>query len=87
MLSFALKVAVSSHDQGFFLIGLNFDFGMFTLVVKVFADGVSIESRRSLFERIVSVPNSVAVDYDGIRKTLQFLYGTKTIIVFEWRPS
>lgn len=60
---------------------------MFTLVVKIFADGVPTENRKTLFERIVSVSNSVSVDYDGIRKTLQFLYGTKTIIVFELRPS
>jgi len=59
---------------------------MFTLFVKVFAAPVCMENRKTLFEREVSVPDSLSIDYDGIRKTLQFLYGSKVIIVFELWP-
>lgn len=59
---------------------------MFTLIVKVYAAAVCMENRKSLFERQLSVPDSLSVDYDGIKKTLHFLFGSKTIIVFELWP-
>ena len=59
---------------------------MFTLFVKVYAAEICIQNRKTLFEREIHVPDSVAVDYDGIRKSLHFLFGSKVIIIFEWWP-
>lgn len=59
---------------------------MYQLVVKVFADGVTTESRAKLFERMVPVPSGIAVDFEGLRKALHFLYGTRVVVVFEFHP-
>lgn len=56
---------------------------MLTIIVKVYAENVDPSSRARLFERQVSVPSGVSIDWDGIRRALTFLYGSKTYVVFE----
>lgn len=56
---------------------------MLTIIVKVYAENVDPSSRARLFERRISVPSGVSIDWDGIRRTLTFLYGSKTYVVFE----
>lgn len=59
---------------------------MFRLVVKVYACEANMTKGISLFERQIDCPASLTIDYQGIMKTLLFLYGSKTIVTFEIHP-
>ena len=56
---------------------------MLTIIIKVFAENVDPDSRARLFERRISVPSGVVVDYEGLRRSLAFMFGSKTYVVFE----
>ena len=59
---------------------------MFWLIVRVYACETNISKGIVLYERQIECTSSVNVDYQGLTRTLLFLYGTKAIISFEIHP-
>lgn len=51
--------------------------------VIVYANNSAKDSRKAIFERIVSVPFGVDVPYNSLVDNLKFLYDDKCIVVFE----
>lgn len=59
---------------------------MVQLQVQVFANDVAKANNRKLFERVKDVDDNITIDYNGIAKTLRFLYGNNCIISFNILP-
>lgn len=53
---------------------------MNTYQVQVFASLQTAESGCRLFERIVSLPETIDFDYKTVTRALRILYGTKAVI-------
>lgn len=51
--------------------------------VIVYANTSARDSRKAVFERIVSVPFGVDVPYNSLVDNLKFLFGDLSIVVFE----
>lgn len=51
--------------------------------VIVYANNSAKDSRKVVFERIVSVPLCVDVPYNSLVDNLKFLFGDMSIVVFE----
>lgn len=51
--------------------------------VIVYTNNSAKDSRKAIFERIVSVPFGVDVPYGSLIDNLKFLFGDKSIVVFE----
>lgn len=71
---------------GYYWLGFKLGVGMFRLVVRVYACEANISKGIALYERQIDCASSVNVDYNGLTKTLLFLYGTKAVISFEIHP-
>lgn len=50
--------------------------------IKVFLTHECKSAGKKIFERVVSMNDSVAVDFSGIVKVLRFLFGQKAIVSF-----
>ena len=72
--------------SGYYWFGFKLEMGMFRLVVRVYACEANISKGIALYERQIDCASSVNVDYNGLTKTLLFLYGTKAVISFEIHP-
>lgn len=55
---------------------------MADLQIQVFLTHECKSAGKKIFERVVSMNDSVAVDFSGIVKVLRFLYGQKAIVSF-----
>lgn len=55
---------------------------MADLQIQVFLTHECMSAGKRVFERIVSLNDSVAVDFGGIVKVLRFLFGQKAIVSF-----
>lgn len=55
---------------------------MADLQIQVFLTHECKSAGKKIFERVVSMNDSVAVDFSGIVKVLRFLFGQKTIVSF-----
>lgn len=67
----------------YYRVAFKLAVGMFRLVVRVYACEANISKGIALYERQIDCASSVNVDYNGLTKTLLFLYGTKAVISFE----
>lgn len=50
--------------------------------IQVFLTHECKSAGKKIFERVVSMNDSVAVDFSGIVKVLRFLFGQKAIVSF-----
>lgn len=50
--------------------------------VQVFLTHECMSAGKRVFERIVSLNDSVAVDFSGVVRVLRFLFGQKAIVSF-----
>lgn len=50
--------------------------------IKVFLTHECMSAGKKVFERVVSISDSVAVDFVGIVRVLRFLFGQKAIVSF-----
>lgn len=55
---------------------------MADLQIQVFLTHECKSAEKKIFERVVSMNDSVAVDFSGIVKVLRFLFGQKAIVSF-----
>lgn len=55
---------------------------MAELQIQVFLTHECKSAGKKIFERVVSMNDSVAVDFSGIVKVLRFLFGQKAIVSF-----
>lgn len=55
---------------------------MSQLQVQVFMNESAMQSNKRLFERIVTIDDSVVIDYGRIISVLRFLFGSQVIINF-----
>lgn len=58
-------------------------FGMVNLRVLVFLNADCKTANKRLFERLISVPDGLSIDYSGLVSSLRFLFGSQSIVVFE----
>lgn len=56
---------------------------MVNLRVLVFLNAESKSANKRLFERLISVPDGLSIDYSGLVSSLRFLFGSQSIVVFE----
>lgn len=55
---------------------------MAELQIQVFLTHECMSAGKRVFERIVSLNDSVAVDFSGVVRVLRFLFGQKAIVSF-----
>ncbi len=55
---------------------------MSDLQIQVFLTHECKNAGKKVFERIVNISDSVAVDFSGIVRILRFLFGQKAIVSF-----
>lgn len=55
---------------------------MADLQIQVFLTHECMSAGRRVFERIVNINDSVAVDFSGVVRVLRFLFGQKAIVSF-----
>lgn len=55
---------------------------MSDLQIQVFLTHECKSAGKKIFERVVSLNDSVAVDFSGIVRVLRFLFGQKAIVSF-----
>lgn len=55
---------------------------MADLQIQVFLTHECKNAGKKIFERVVSINDSVAVDFSGVVKVLRFLFGQKAIVSF-----
>lgn len=55
---------------------------MSQLQVQVFMNESAMRSNKRLFERIVTIDDSVVIDYNRVISVLRFLFGAQVIINF-----
>lgn len=52
------------------------------LQIKVFAGVSSLDSGKSLFERIIDVHDDLQIPYESLVKDLKFMFGSSCVISF-----
>lgn len=55
---------------------------MSELQIQVFLNHDCKNAGKKIFERVVNISDSVAVDFSGIVRILRFLFGQKAIVSF-----
>lgn len=55
---------------------------MADLQIQVFLTHECMSAGKKIFERVVSMNDSVAIDFAGIVRNLRFLFGQKAIVSF-----
>lgn len=55
---------------------------MADLQIQVFLSHECKNAGKKIFERVVSINDSVAVDFSGVVRVLRFLFGQKAIVSF-----
>lgn len=55
---------------------------MSDLQIQVFLTHECMSAGKRVFERVVNISDSVAVDFSGIVRVLRFLFGQKAIVSF-----
>ena len=55
---------------------------MSDLQIQVFLTNECKNAGKKVFERIVNISDSVAVDFSGLVRILRFLFGQKAIVSF-----
>lgn len=50
--------------------------------IQVFLSREAKATGKKVFERIVELHNSVAIDYESVVKVMRFLFGNKSIVSF-----
>lgn len=55
---------------------------MAVIQIQVFLAHECKSARKKIFERVVSMSDSVAIDFAGIVRDLSFLFGQKTNVSF-----
>lgn len=55
---------------------------MADLQIQVFLTHECKSAGKKIFERVVSINDSVAVDFSGVVRILRFLFGHKAIVSF-----
>ena len=55
---------------------------MTDLQIQVFLTHECKSAGKKIFERVVSINDSVAVDFGGVVRVLRFLFGQKAIVSF-----
>ena len=55
---------------------------MSSLQIQVFMNESALATGKRIFERVITVDDSIAIDYTQIIKVLRFMFGAQVIINF-----
>lgn len=56
---------------------------MFTVRIQVFFSREEAKASRPVFERILTLPDSIAFPFLKVVEVLKFLFGNSVVIIFE----